>query len=51
MRYLFRPEIEGLLNDAGLKLVDSFEWMTGNTARAQHVGSLLRMPGMTETQF
>ena len=28
MRYLFMPEIEELLNRAGLKMVDSFEWMT-----------------------
>jgi len=28
MRYLFLPEIAHLLASAGLKLVDSFEWMT-----------------------
>ena len=29
MRYLFRPEIELLLNNAGFKIVHSEEWMTG----------------------
>lgn len=29
MRYLFRPEIDLLLRDAGLILVDELEWMTG----------------------
>lgn len=29
MRYLFRPEIELLLEEAGLQLVDASEWMTG----------------------
>jgi hypothetical protein len=28
-RYLFRPEIESLLNHAGLRLVAFFEWMSG----------------------
>ena len=28
MRYFFRPEIELLLQDAGLSLADSFEWMS-----------------------
>jgi len=31
MRYLFRPEIECLLADSGLKLIDCFEWLTGRT--------------------
>jgi hypothetical protein len=30
MRYLFRPELELLLGGAGLSLVTSAEWMTGN---------------------
>jgi len=29
MRYLFKPEINLLLNELGLKLIDSMEWMTG----------------------
>lgn len=29
MRYLFRPEIELLLSEAGLQLVEASEWMTG----------------------
>jgi SAM-dependent methyltransferase len=29
MRYLFQPEIEFLLNEAGLQLVEASEWMTG----------------------
>ena len=30
MRYLFQPEINRLLNQIGLKLVSSGEWMTGS---------------------
>jgi len=30
MRYLFAPEIEILLNQAGLELLDKQEWLTGN---------------------
>ncbi len=29
MRYLFRPEVELLLKEAGLQLVEAAEWMTG----------------------
>lgn len=29
MRYLFPPELDLLLQEAGLSLVESFEWMTG----------------------
>ncbi|HBG05741.1 MAG: methyltransferase type 11 [Geobacteraceae bacterium GWC2_58_44] len=29
MRYLFRPELELLLREAGLTLIDASEWMTG----------------------
>ncbi|PZV14493.1 MAG: SAM-dependent methyltransferase [Pseudanabaena sp.] len=29
MRYLFKPEINLLLNEFGLNLIDSLEWMTG----------------------
>jgi len=31
MRYLFRPEIELLLNNAGMQLVECGEWMTRDT--------------------
>lgn len=30
MRYLFTPEIQLLVNEAGLKIISSFEWMTDN---------------------
>lgn len=30
MRYLFQPEVENLLSDAGFSLIESGEWMTGN---------------------
>jgi SAM-dependent methyltransferase len=29
MRYLFKPEVERLLNASGLQLIDFFEWITG----------------------
>jgi SAM-dependent methyltransferase len=29
MRYFFRPEIEDLAGDCGMRIVDAFEWMTG----------------------
>jgi SAM-dependent methyltransferase len=32
MRYLFRPEVELFLKEAGFNLVESAEWMTGNEA-------------------
>jgi hypothetical protein len=28
MRYLFKPETEWLLQEAGITLLDAFEWMT-----------------------
>ncbi|MER3434317.1 MAG: SAM-dependent methyltransferase [Leptolyngbya sp. ERB_1_1] len=31
MRYLFHPEVSLLLNNAGLKILDAQEWMSGNT--------------------
>ncbi|QWV95078.1 class I SAM-dependent methyltransferase [Geomonas oryzisoli] len=31
MRYLFLPELEAMLRQAGLHLDGAFEWMTGNT--------------------
>jgi hypothetical protein len=30
LRYLFKPEIVYLLNEAGFDLVEGAEWMTGN---------------------
>jgi len=29
MRYLFRPEIEHFLDEAGLRISESAEWITG----------------------
>lgn len=31
MRYLFKPEIDFLFEQAGFESVDIFEWMTGRT--------------------
>jgi SAM-dependent methyltransferase len=38
MRYLFQPEIEFLLKQAGLKLLRSEEWLTGNEPSDQTWG-------------
>lgn len=39
MRYFFKDEIERFLRDAGFSLLDSFEFMTGNSLSKDTWGS------------
>ncbi|BAY31004.1 hypothetical protein NIES2107_28520 [Nostoc carneum NIES-2107] len=40
MRYLFKPELEFLLNNMGLKIIDHMEWMSGKPLNFNTWGSV-----------